>query len=96
MRLKYYWISHVKAKLKFSGNKLKLPETFGKKITSILKVKQSQYHKLMHPKDADGMAKSVGPDKTDLILHCLPRTVWKTCLSERISTIALKLFAFLI
>ena len=26
----------------------------------------------MHPKNADGIANSVDPDKTDLGLHCLP------------------------
>ena len=40
------------------------------------------YQRVMHPKDADGMANSVDPDQTaplgsgsgsDLGLHCLPR-----------------------
>ena len=37
------------------------------------------YHRVMHPKDADGMANRVGPSQTslqsDLGLHCLPRSV---------------------
>ena len=36
------------------------------------------YHRIVHPKDADQMANSVGPDQTalDLGLHYLPRPVW--------------------
>ena len=30
----------------------------------------------MQQKDVKGMANSVGPDKTDLGLHCLPEPAW--------------------
>ena len=36
------------------------------------------YHRVMSPKDADGMENSVDPDhsdQTDLCLLCLPRTI---------------------
>ena len=35
------------------------------------------YHRVMSPKDADGMANSEDPDQTapDLGLHCLPRHI---------------------
>ena len=39
-----------------------------------------EQHRIMHPKDGDGMVNSVDPDQTvpeqsDLGLHCLPRPV---------------------
>ena len=45
-------------------------------VVITLKVEQNGVSlRVIHPKDAEGIANSVDPDQSDLGLHCLPRPV---------------------